>query len=358
MIKDKGIVIKNIYYMLSYAYMDIRPDRLDDISTEEFDHIHDLFAALLAEGMALQVKRGLHREYRSLSGSLPSLRGKINMPRTIEHRFSRRQLIGCEFDELSEDNPFNRILKTTALVLLRHGEVSAAHHDALKKVMPYYSGMSEVDPLSIDWASIRFTRATLEYRPLLSVCRLVLDGLLLTTESGEIRLMAHLKPESMERLYEKFILRYYEVEWPALAVGSPQINWALDDDESAMLPVMQSDIMLSAGARRLIIDAKYYAHTMQANWGVNKIYSDNLYQIFAYVKNEDAGLSRLGIDHEVSGLLLYAQTDEEIQPDVSYRMSGNRIGVKTLDLNCPFDVLRKQLDGIAESHFPSTAAAA
>lgn len=40
--------------------------------------------------------------------------------------------------------------------------------------------------------------------------------------------------------------------------------------------------------------------------------------------------------HKVSGMLLYAKTDEMIQPDNIYQMSGNQISVKTLDLNQEF----------------------
>lgn len=51
--------------------------------------------------------------------------------------------------------------------------------------------------------------------------------------------------------------------------------------------------------------------------------------------------------HEISGMLLYAKTDEETYPDNDYKMSGNRIGVHTLDLNVEFPQIREQLDGIA-----------
>ena len=47
-------------------------------------------------------------------------------------------------------------------------------------------------------------------------------------------------------------------------------------------------------------------------------------------------------------MLLYAGTDDVIQPDNDYQMSGNQISVKTLDLNCEFDVIAARLDAIAE----------
>lgn len=55
--------------------------------------------------------------------------------------------------------------------------------------------------------------------------------------------------------------------------------------------------------------------------------------------------------HRVSGMLLYAVTDEAIQPDNSYRMSGNQISVKTLDLNRDFSEIAAQLNAIVDKHF-------
>ena len=55
--------------------------------------------------------------------------------------------------------------------------------------------------------------------------------------------------------------------------------------------------------------------------------------------------------HTVSGMLLYAATDEAIQPDNSYQMSGNKISVRTLDLNRDFSEIAAQLNEIVDEHF-------
>ena len=52
-------------------------------------------------------------------------------------------------------------------------------------------------------------------------------------------------------------------------------------------------------------------------------------------------------------MLLYARTDEAVQPDHTYSMSGNKISVRTLDLNRPFDSIASQLNVIAQSTFSS-----
>ena len=56
--------------------------------------------------------------------------------------------------------------------------------------------------------------------------------------------------------------------------------------------------------------------------------------------------------HTVSGMGLYAATDEAIQLDNSYWMSGNKISAKTLDLNREFSEIADQLNLVIEEHFP------
>ena len=349
MTKDKSIFIKNIYYMLSYAFQTLNQGEYENIATEEFENIHNLFAAILAKGIGRQLKQGLYREYLNRKEALPVVRGKIDMPGTIQNRLARERKVTCEYDELSENNLFNQILKTTVLLLIRHARVDAEYKNELKKEMLFFSNVDTLNPASIRWSSIRFQRNNNTYRMLISLCRLVLEGLLLTTESGEYKLASFLDEQRMNRLFERFIFEYYAKEYSRVHVAAPQISWALDDGFGTLLPVMQSDIMLSKGDKVLIIDAKYYTHTTQTQYNVHTLHSANLYQIFTYVKNEAAKPGNQ--QKTVSGMLLYAATDEAIQPDHSYQMSGNRISVKTLDLNKEFSEIAAQLNAIAEDHF-------
>ena len=345
MTKDKSILIKNIYYMLSYAFQTLNQGEYESIATEEFDKLHNLFAAILSKGIGRQIKQGLYREYHLLSEDLPTLRGKIDMQATSRNLIARKHLLTCEFDDLTENNLLNQILKTTVMLLIHHSEVDDEYKADLKKEMLFFSTVDEIDPTTIKWNSIRFHRNSGSYRMLISFCQLIIEGMLLTTENGEYKLVTFIDEQRMSRLYEKFILEYYIKEHPEIKTSSSQIEWALDDGVGTLLPVMQSDIMLSCGNKILIIDAKYYTHTMQSQYEVQSLHSSNLYQIFTYVKNE----AELKKDCIVSGMLLYARTDESVQPDVSYQMSGNGIAVKTLDLNKDFFSISKQLDLIAKT---------
>lgn len=53
----------------------------------------------------------------------------------------------------------------------------------------------------------------------------------------------------------------------------------------------------------------------------------------------------------VSGLLVYAKTQEAITPNCLFNLGGNQIGARTLDLNQDFRQITAQLDGIAQQFF-------
>ena len=87
----------------------------------------------------------------------------------------------------------------------------------------------------------------------------------------------------------------------------------------------------------------------QQQYGTNTLHSNNLYQIFTYVKNKDFELREL--EHTVSGMILYAQTDEDVIPNNTYQMSGNQISIRALNLNQDFSRIAECLDSIATSFF-------
>ena len=333
--------------MLAYAFTNLTRKDFASVDAEKFDNLHNLFAAILSKGIGRQLKQGLHREYLSRTEDLATLRGKIQLQGTMKNLIAGRRKLTCEFDELSENNLLNRILKTTAILLLRHGEVDEKYKSVLKKELSFFSNVDKISPKKIRWEKIYFLKNNQSYRLPIGICRLILDGMILTTDDGEYKLAKFLDGLSMNRLYEKFLLEYFRKHFPQLKAQRSQISWALDDGYKNLLPIMKTDVTLSHEDKILIIDAKYYSHTTQKNFNAHTIHSGNLYQIFSYVKN-----LAFTSDKKISGMLLYARTDDKIQPDHVYKMSGNKIGVKTLDLNKNFSEISAQLDEIVEKIFP------
>ena len=248
---------------------------------------------------------------------------------------------------LQEGDYMNRIIKSTVLELLK-SNLSKERKKALRKRLVFFDEVEEFDLHTAQW-NMCYDRNNQSYQMVVSICYLITKGLLQTQTNGKTKLMDFLDEQRMHRLYEKFILAYYRREFPQIKANPSQVSWQLDDDVQDMLPTMQTDIMLEYGDKTLIIDTKYYSRTTQQRYGVHTLHSGNLYQIFTYVKNKEAELAK--VPHTVSGMLLYAKTDEEIAPNRDYSMSGNKISVRTLDLNQDFSAIRMQLDRIVIDHF-------
>lgn len=329
--------------MLAYAFSECMQGQFDNLDSEQFDHTDDLFAALLERGLNFQIKRGLYLEYIDKSESLKTIRGKINLKGTIRNRIKRLNHISCEFDELSSNNLLNQILKTALVYLIRNANVSTYRKNNLRTLLMFFDGINEIDLADIRWNDIHFQRNNSNYRLLINICYLLFSKQLPSDNLGDYHFQS-LSETNLNRLFEKFVLNYYIVHHPKLKPQSERIMWDLNqayNNNVSFLPSMKSDISLTYKDKSFIIDTKFYGHMTQRNFDKNTIHSGNLYQIYTYVKNKDTKCSG-----NISGLLLYAKTEESIVPDMDAVFGVNKISVKTLDLNKDFLDIKSQLDSL------------
>ena len=343
------IPIENIYYMLSYYFkFDALNNKIANIdNTEKFDNIAELTAQVLFRGVNILLKIGLSKEYILCPPEpLSTLKGKIDISNSIKTMSMHRKRLICLYDNFSINFYLNRIIKTAICELLKL-DIKKETKGELRKILYFFKEVETIDIYKINW-NIQYNRNNQIYRILISMCHLFIKGLLISDfpERKKRLFLNTINDEYMSKLYEKFILNYYAHEFKKeLKSNASQIDWALDDNYREMLPKMQTDIMLTCGNKILIIDAKYYLNsTSSNNWfdkdkEVNKIYSNHLYQIFAYVKNK----SSENENYEVSGMLLYAKTNKE-NTDINetYKMSGNKISVRSLNLTENFKSISEQ----------------
>ena len=347
---DKDIPIKNIFYMLTYAFKELNREHYKRVETENFGNIHDMFAEILYLGISYLLKQGLHREYVDCEDTLSTLRGKLDVRATIKEKMRHTAKLACAFDEFSSNNIFNQVLKATVVLLLGCGDVKSARKGKIRKLMLFFENVENIDLKSVRWSCLRYDRNTQTYQMLHSICYFVAFDLLLTTENGNQQ-VPMFSDENMALLFQRFILEYYRKEHSDYGAKGCRVKWNLDEDEvpSSLLPTMNTDVTLRLGDRTLIIDAKYYSHTLQENFGKQTIHSANLYQIYAYVTNED--IDKNGYQKgNVDGMLLYAMTEKYGKKSERIKLkAGNVIYVKTLDLSQDFEEIKKQLDEFALS---------
>ncbi|MBQ9048295.1 MAG: 5-methylcytosine-specific restriction endonuclease system specificity protein McrC [Solobacterium sp.] len=342
------IPVRNIYYMLSYAFQALQNQGIREADVESFDNASELYAEILLKAVSIQIKRGLRRDYIPKTELMSSVKGKIEVADSLKSQSIQRGKLICTYDDYSVDNILNRIIKTTFLHLLRT-DIKMQQKKEIRKILIYFDDVSETDLLNMDW-NFRYERNNQTYQLLVAICRFLAEDMLQTQTGGNKKTADYKDEQRMSRLYEKFILEYYRKHYKQLSPSAPEIEWQIESGKDSMLPSMKSDIVLSKGNRILIIDAKYYSRNTQVQFDKHTIHSNNLYQIFTYVKNMECKLQSIE-GHEVAGMLLYARTDDEIQPDSDYVLSGNRISIKNLDLNQDFSGIAGCLDGIVKDYF-------
>ena len=328
--------------MLSYAFKILNEKEYKKIEAESFENVSDLLSEILIIGVTRQIKQGLVKDYIDVTETTSSVKGKINITESINSHSVIKKQLNCTYDEFSENCYLNQIIKSTMSLLVK-ADVGFERKKKLKRLLMYFGQVDSIDVNSINW-KIRFDRNNQTYKMLINVCYLAIKGLIHSEASGDVKVMEFLDDQLMSSLYERFLLNYYKKEHPEILTHAPTIDWQVDDGVDFLLPKMKTDVTLEYENKILIIDAKFYSQNLVENYGRHMHQTGNMYQIFSYVKNKDLELKGKGI--EVNGMLLYARTNQSIQPDSDYVIGGNRISVKNIDLNQEFDMIKKRLDCI------------
>lgn len=341
---NSHIPIKNLYYLLAYAFSALKDHNYSNLEKEDFDSAEDLFAEILILAVSKQLKQGLKRGYLLVDEEISSVRGKILLAESFKEGSLQKKKLVCSHDEYNEDCYFNRIIKTTLILLLK-SRIVKDRKSKIRHLLKFFENVSELNPHRINWKQ-QYDRNSATYRLIIYICNLLVNSKIQSNSKDGKSLEDYIDERELSHLYEKFILGFYRRHYSdQLSSDASQIEWAkVESDDLSLLPSMKSDITLTSKTSRkvLIIDAKFYSQSLQKRFDKFSIHSENLYQIFTYVKNKTYASS----DREVSGLLLYAKTDHELQPKAKFKMSGNDISVDNLDLSTEFSFIKAKLDEI------------
>lgn len=337
------IPIRNIYWMLCYAWNTLSPSKETVVGSDTFSNIYDLLSRVLVTGIHQLLKRGFAKSYCSQSDDLSHLRGKILLNLSIKQQTMLKRRMICSYDDFTPDISFNQILKYTLSRLARCTDLSEENRRELKKVRPYFSTFSELPPSRKNLSRIRYNQNNKHYRQLISICSLIYNAQIANEQGGKFSFSDFIRDKQMAKLYEKFVLQFYRKHLSAdvFHVFSPKITWAISGHESQndldYLPDMRTDIVLDnrKDGSRLIIDTKFYpdALTIRNYSDTKKLISANLYQMYAYLGNDD----RKG----AMGILLYPTVDQEL--NLNYHISEHPLIIRTLNLNQEWADIEKRL---------------
>lgn len=340
---EDSVVIKNIYYMMAYAFRALDVKEYAQVELESFGSFADLMAAVLTIGIAAQRRRGFERDYEELHDDLHTVKGYIDVRGTMRLRAQRRSKVACAYDELTSDTYKNRILKTCAEMLVGRDDVDPRRRRDLKRCLVSMVDVETVDPYRIEWGRLRYHRNNGGYQMLMNVCYLVINGFLLSQQEGGYRLAQFGDEQKLHALFENFVFQYFKREHPDLSVRAKAIDRGAGEDAPAFLPQLWTDVTLQQGDRVLIIDTKCYGHILHAHYEGKILAPGHLNQIQSYVIHE----SYANPAEHVEGMLFYALTDCDDAICESWEEVGHTWHCRTLDLGQEFAGIAAQLDAVA-----------
>lgn len=150
----------------------------------------------------------------------------------------------------------------------------------------------------------------------------------------------------MAQLFEAFLRNFLRREQTQFDVGADKIEWQFAPDSTGdkdYFPLMNTDITLTNGTEKQVIEVKYYTEALISNFGKERFRSNHLYQLFAYLTNLSLDDSHPG-NRKCSGILLYPTVDVHL--DETYQLANHHLRIYTLNLNQPWQGIRSDLLGL------------
>ncbi len=251
-------------------------------SPEPDGQLLPLLAEMLASRWAEVQRRGLVAGYRETDTQSPFLRGKLRIAEQLRDAASQAfpDYFHVREPIFDLDTPWHRILKAAAHQLLRSGALPAATGPRLNAIIQVLATVADDPPSAEDFTTAWLDPRLTDYREVLEVGRIVLEGfrgasVLYNSSRAAAFLM------DLGRVFERYLIRGLQQElaqYPGWEVGSHRA-FTLGPT------VLRPDIVIRrAGSPWAVLDAKWKKVAAEAS---------DLHQILAY--RALTGASRVGL---------------------------------------------------------------
>ena len=340
------IPIENIYYLLCYAWNKLDEKERIDVSIDDKTELLDLFAKVLINATKILLKRGIDKSYIDNTEELSGVKGKLQISQTIKTNILFKQRTICSFDDFSENIISNRILVSTIYRLTRTNSLDKQLKYELVTLLRMLSNIEQIGITHSIFKQVRLNRNNHFYGFVMDVCQIIYESTFPSEVQGQFKFSDFTRDDKkMNMLFEAFIRNYYKVEQNKYStVKKETIRWQFDKsetDSNQYLPIMETDITLENNEEKIIIDAKFHRETMNLNYDREKIKSNNLYQLFSYLLNQQDGNMKT---QNATGILLYPTITNDY--DLEFQYKNHKIKIVTLNLNSNWRNISSRLNEI------------
>ena len=330
-----SIPLKNIYFILSYAWKYYRPGDLKKLDTKDFRNETEFFAELFVIILSKYLKRGLHQDYILQRNSIQTIKGKVDFKNSIKLTSLGLKQLECQYDEYSSDNEINQLIHATMMTLLK-ANINGDQKKSIKKKLVYFNGVSNVRVNRDLLSNVKPVRGNNTLNFLLSVSKYIHNNVGFAEQEGKFDL-TDFTQNGMGLVFEKFVYNFYRTKLPSYSVKSGErISWDSFEQDS-LYPSMQTDITIRKNDAVLVIDTKYYRSMFNSHYqspDSQKFISNNIYQLYTYINNFKS-------DKPIEGMLLYPNTSTTVRNERI--VSGKRMLINNINLNQDWKDIEEEL---------------
>ncbi len=355
----KRIPVRNAWYLLLYAWDLAQYRGHSSADAESAPNLLGLLARILASATRILLRRQLGRAFAIRSQTIRGLRGRLELATSLKLLTFQRGAAHCTFSELSVDTPKNRILRATLQRLasdprLSHPDVNkqASLRHELRTLVRVMEDVAAVPISSADFRCLQLGQNDRDYALPLAICALVHRLEMPIESAGDHVMFALLRDEiAFHQLFEHFVRNFFRIHLPDCHVSPESLMWP-DEYGCELVPAMRTDVTITTKAsprRRLVVDTKYYASALGVSvHGSEKFKSDNLYQIYAYLRTQE---HRSDSHRNAAGMLIYPTTSYELNECMA--VQGHRIRIATVNLSDRWEEIENRLINLISSELPA-----
>ncbi|MGH7493675.1 MAG: 5-methylcytosine restriction system specificity protein McrC [bacterium] len=284
---EYGIPIRNLWYMLLYAWNELPTKNL--LAPEDVEiapTLDALLAAILAKLMRQRLRIGLGRSYINEKHLLRGIRGRVNFTDSVNrHAFEHGQAY-CQYQLYSVNAHKNQIVRSTLVRLVQMGQFGSERVQAdklrqsLRRLVRDLEGVDLIK-LKLDFINRQqLGRNDRDYLLMLTICELILRRQMPADSTGQHHLPGLNRDALvMHYIYERFVTNFYRTHLYGWAV-SPQkyLNWHAKSPNQ-FLPSMKPDLVLEEKSSRriVVLDTKFTAQSLvKSQWSTQGFNSSHL----------------------------------------------------------------------------------
>ncbi len=277
----RRIFLKMLKHLKSAPFTNLS---LAHLSSKERFPILEVFIKSYIEEAEKLFNNGIKAGYIIKEENLKFLKGKVIVSKNIKHNLQNQSHFFCEYSELSEDIPQNRIIKKTILKLLKTTR-NYSNYALLSRLLIHLKGVRLPNSIEEDFeiASAK-NRLFKSYKQLLEWSKIFLLNRGFTNFKGDSLNTAILFP--MEKVFEGYISFLFNKYTTALKIKAQDRSYFLVEKHGGQGKFrLRPDLYLEkTPLEKMIIDIKWKLINENKPHNNYDIKIADMYQLYAYGK--------------------------------------------------------------------------